>query len=467
MIIELRYLFLGVAIDTPSCRFTIFAHDLREGAMFHLLQRDLWMALLSAGIGGMVFAALCALGQQARRALWPRPDARPGTAVRADELEGVEGIGPNIAALLRRANITSYAALANHTPAQLRQILAAEGRFRTADPASWPLQAELLRDGWISAFLVLAVALRGGAPRLEDVHGIGEAIGAHLRKIGIQSPADLASADPDGLVSRLAPALPRVSHQEARQWIDDAQALHRGDREALLRLAALRVPASADPGAAADPSDPIAKGAGPQSRSVPTVAPSLGDCFVCTALPAALLALLALFLGQKETVAPTPPGPACIAPKVCMVAPVTPPTTPVVVYRRKIPATGTFRFNEYRQTSLTAEGTAKLTALVTDLKARLAEADHPQPTAVVIVGHADRIGSQGANQLLSERRANAVETYLEEQLGWPSDVFFSYGRGELTPDPLAHTSEHCPPNPTAADADCYAPDRRVEVTVVF
>lgn len=40
---------------------------------------------------------------------------------------------------------------------------------------------------------------------------------------------------------------------------------------------------------------------------------------------------------------------------------------------------------------------------------------HPEVELLIITGHADRIGTEGYNQVLSERRANAVKAYLVKQ----------------------------------------------------
>jgi outer membrane protein OmpA-like peptidoglycan-associated protein len=77
------------------------------------------------------------------------------------------------------------------------------------------------------------------------------------------------------------------------------------------------------------------------------------------------------------------------------------------------------------------------------------------------IGHADRIGTVGYNQKLSDRRAEAVKAYLV-RLGVPANKIRTLGR-----------SEH---NPLTGETDCanlrrkeliacYQPDRRVEISV--
>jgi len=71
---------------------------------------------------------------------------------RADDLEVIEGIDPKIATLLRAEGITGFRLLSQTPPAQLRALLDQAGPARrTADPESWPEQADLAaRNRWHS-----------------------------------------------------------------------------------------------------------------------------------------------------------------------------------------------------------------------------------------------------------------------------------------------------------------------------
>lgn len=69
-------------------------------------------------------------------------------APEADDLEKIEGIGPKIADVLKGAGIATFAALAEATPEQIREILDNAGsQFAAHDPATWPKQAELAAAG--------------------------------------------------------------------------------------------------------------------------------------------------------------------------------------------------------------------------------------------------------------------------------------------------------------------------------
>lgn len=68
--------------------------------------------------------------------------------IQKDDLKIVEGIGPKIEELFNKAGIYSFAELATTASDRLKEILEAGGpRFQMHDPATWPDQAALARDG--------------------------------------------------------------------------------------------------------------------------------------------------------------------------------------------------------------------------------------------------------------------------------------------------------------------------------
>ena len=87
----------------------------------------------------------------------------------ADELTIVEGIGPKIAELLRASGIGTFRRLAATPVATLAGILEAAGpRFRLADPATWPAQAQMCADGQWEALRRYQDELSGGVDRRGD-----------------------------------------------------------------------------------------------------------------------------------------------------------------------------------------------------------------------------------------------------------------------------------------------------------
>ena len=81
---------------------------------------------------------------------------------------------------------------------------------------------------------------------------------------------------------------------------------------------------------------------------------------------------------------------------------------------------------------------------------------------IVVIGYADRIGSDAYNKKLSMRRAEAVKSYLVNQKGIAADSVFTDGKGEANPV----TGNTCKGDKkTKALIACLQPDRRVEVEV--
>lgn len=87
---------------------------------------------------------------------------------------------------------------------------------------------------------------------------------------------------------------------------------------------------------------------------------------------------------------------------------------------------------------------------------------HPEVMLLIIIGHADRIGTEAYNQALSERRANAVKDYLLTQ-GIPAERMVASGKGESEPNPEANTSQACKGMRGDKLILCLEPDRRVTV----
>ena len=81
---------------------------------------------------------------------------------------------------------------------------------------------------------------------------------------------------------------------------------------------------------------------------------------------------------------------------------------------------------------------------------------------IVVIGYADRIGSDAYNKKLSMRRAESVKSYLVNEKGIAADSVFTDGKGEANPV----TGDTCKGDKkTKALVACLQPDRRVEVEV--
>ena len=84
-------------------------------------------------------------------------------AAEPDDLTKIEGIGPKVQQLLNQAGISTFAELANRTPAQLDEILDAAGSiYKAMDESSWPKQAALAAEGKWDELQKLQDELVGG-----------------------------------------------------------------------------------------------------------------------------------------------------------------------------------------------------------------------------------------------------------------------------------------------------------------
>lgn len=86
------------------------------------------------------------------------------TTASPDDLIVIEGIGPKISAIMIREGITTFAQLVETDVAQLSTMLRSAG-ITTANPTTWPQQAQLARDGQWDALKELQRRIKNG--RLE------------------------------------------------------------------------------------------------------------------------------------------------------------------------------------------------------------------------------------------------------------------------------------------------------------
>lgn len=146
-----------------------------------------------------------------------------------------------------------------------------------------------------------------------------------------------------------------------------------------------------------------------------------------------------------------PPAPAPVEPIAA--APLAPP--PVI---EKV-AINTDVLFEFDSATLLPGGKKKLDEVADN--AQGADVDK-----VVIVGHADRIGSDQYNQQLSEKRAEAVRIYLAQK-GADEQRIEAEGRGKSEPV----TGNECdklgkPRKSNAKLVACLQPDRRVDIELL-
>ncbi|NTV11185.1 MAG: OmpA family protein [Zoogloea sp.] len=122
----------------------------------------------------------------------------------------------------------------------------------------------------------------------------------------------------------------------------------------------------------------------------------------------------------------------------------------------KIAADALFDFDK---AVLRPEGKTKLDEIA-------AKAGDVNLEVILAVGHTDRIGSEGYNQKLSEKRAAAVKSYLVGK-GIEANRIYTEGKGAKQPvsgDACAKLGKATHKNKKLVE--CLQPDRRVEIELI-
>ncbi len=84
-------------------------------------------------------------------------------AAKPDDLKKIEGVGPKIEELLKKAGINTFSELATAPTEKLKGVLDAAGpRFQMHDPATWAKQAKLAADGEWEKLKTWQDELKGG-----------------------------------------------------------------------------------------------------------------------------------------------------------------------------------------------------------------------------------------------------------------------------------------------------------------
>jgi predicted flap endonuclease-1-like 5' DNA nuclease len=118
----------------------------------------------------------------------------------ADDLEIIEGLGPQAKAALIAAGLARFGQIAASEPAQLQSALSAAKLPAIVKADSWPRQAQYILDGDTVGFEAYKASLKGGTvENLQQIEGIGPKVEAALHAAGITSYAQLAAAPVDTL----------------------------------------------------------------------------------------------------------------------------------------------------------------------------------------------------------------------------------------------------------------------------
>jgi OOP family OmpA-OmpF porin len=140
-----------------------------------------------------------------------------------------------------------------------------------------------------------------------------------------------------------------------------------------------------------------------------------------------------------------------------MLAPAPPPVAVAAPTLKPKPTVtlGAAELFAFNQATLTPAGRAKLDKEVVER----AKNQYAEIRSISIGGHTDRLGTSQYNQKLSERRAEAVRTYLVSR-GMDGSKIQSHGYGKTNP------VKACPAQTDRkALIACLGPNRRVEIEI--
>ena len=145
------------------------------------------------------------------------------------------------------------------------------------------------------------------------------------------------------------------------------------------------------------------------------------------------------------------PPEAIIAPE-----PPPPPPPPPPPVRKRVSFSADSLF-DFAKDTVRPAGKQALDYFATELKGTRFD-------AITVTGYTDRIGSHEYNQKLSERRAEAVKSYLTQTAGIPADKIAAHGADGS--DPVTKPDDCIGERRTPKLIACLQPDRRVDVEVV-
>ena len=135
------------------------------------------------------------------------------------------------------------------------------------------------------------------------------------------------------------------------------------------------------------------------------------------------------------------------------------PTPEPVVVRAPEPTRVSFSADsmfDFNKATVKPAGKQELDKFAADLRG----SDY---SVITVTGHTDRIGGHDYNMRLSERRAEAVKSYLVDAGGIPADKITTKGIDGA--EPVTKPGDCVGNKKTQALIACLAPDRRVEVEV--
>lgn len=161
----------------------------------------------------------------------PAPDevAEPTPEVAPQDLQRIEGIGPQIANTLENMGVRTYQQLSKYNPEQLEAELREMGvEIKPGTAATWPAQATLAAgEKWNALKFIQEEVLKGGRVALPDnlqrIRGIGAKTAATLYSLKVTSFKDVARRTPEQLETDLRAAGLNIATGAAATWPQQAE----------------------------------------------------------------------------------------------------------------------------------------------------------------------------------------------------------------------------------------------------
>jgi len=171
-------------------------------------------------------------------------------ALKSDNLQIIEGIGPKMSEFLQGHGINSWETLAGYDEHYLKNLLKKEGnKYRIIDPTSWPAQANLANKGAWEKLITLQKSLAGGKKKtgadtsskiekimtrlgilkqwkkddLKAIEGIGPKIEKLCKEAGIKSWTELSKASIPELKEILTKAGSKFKLADPGSWAEQAK----------------------------------------------------------------------------------------------------------------------------------------------------------------------------------------------------------------------------------------------------
>ncbi len=199
----------------------------------------------------------------------PVPDAGSSSGIKAnkfaalkeDNLQVIEGIGPKMNEFLNKKGIKTWSDLASKNAEELNTLLASEGnKYRIIDPETWVKQAKLANEGKWDELIALQKVLDTGKTNqtsqetdskvekmlmkmgvikrwqkddLRAIEGIGPKIASLLNDAGINTWKELADSSVEKIQKILDKAGKNYTLADPGTWPKQAAMAHEGKWEEL------------------------------------------------------------------------------------------------------------------------------------------------------------------------------------------------------------------------------------------